>query len=125
MTTRVTEYRAGMFDGEADVSWLKQGWRGLRFYGRKARAAIEAGDTAQKAEMISRADQLLNVMTGILDTEPGTTLGPALMTIYSALRFTLLRANTGNDVAALDDFETALAILDRDMAKSSESVAAA
>jgi flagellar biosynthetic protein FliS len=118
----VTNYRAGMFDGKTDISWLRQGWRGLRFYGRKAKAAIEAGDIAVKADMISRADQLLNVMTGILDTESGTTLGPALVTIYTALRYTLLRANIGNDISALDDFETALAILDRDMTKSSESV---
>lgn len=121
----ITGYRAGMFDGKADISWLRQGWRGLRFYGRMAKAAIEAGDIAAKADMINRADALLDVMAGILDTEPGTTLGPALMTIYTALRFTLFRANIENDPSALDDFETALAILDRDMIKSSESAIAA
>lgn len=120
-----TNYRAGMFDGDADVNWLRPGWRGLRLYGRRAKAAIEAGDLATKAEMIARADELLNVMTGILDTENGTTLGPALMTIYTALRYTLLRANTENNIPALDDFETALAFLDRDMIKSSESAIAA
>ncbi len=114
-----------MFDGDADVNWLRPGWRGLRLYGRRAKAAIEAGDLATKAEMIARADELLNVMTGILDTENGTTLGPALMTIYTALRYTLLRANTENNIPALDDFETALAFLDRDMIKSSESAIAA
>jgi flagellin-specific chaperone FliS len=121
----ISGYRAGMFDGKTDVSWLQQGWRGLRFYGRKAKAAIAAGDTAAKADMIARADQLLTIMTGILDTDTGTTLGPALVTIYNALRYTLLRANIGDDISALDDFETALAILDRDMTKSSESVIAA
>jgi flagellar biosynthetic protein FliS len=124
MTMDMTiNYRAGMFDGEADVNWLRPGWRGLRLYGRRAKAAIEAGDFATKAEMIARADELLNVMTGILDTENGTTLGPALMTIYTALRYTLLRANTENNIPALDDFETALAFLDRDM--TSESAIAA
>jgi len=118
-------YQAGMFDGKADLAWVRKGWRGLRLYGRKAKAAIIAGDIATKAEMISRADLLLNVMTGILDTEDGTTLGPALMTVYTALRFTLLRANIENNTAALDDFEAALAILDRDMIKSSESAIAA
>jgi flagellar biosynthetic protein FliS len=121
----ISTYRATMFDGPADMSWLRQGWRGLRQYGRRASTAIEAGDMAAKAVMIARADELLTLMSGILDTSAGTTLGPALMTIYSALRFTLLRANTENSVAALADFEAALAILDRDMIKSSESVLAA
>ena len=121
----INEYRATMFDGQADVSWLHQGWRGLRLYGRRAKAAIEAGDTAAKAAMLARADELLNLMSGILDTGDGSTLGPALMIIYSALRFTLLRANTENSKSALDDFEAALAILDRDMAKLSEGALAA
>ena len=121
----ISTYRATMFDGTADLSWLHQGWRALRQYGRRARLAIAEGDIATKAAMIARADELLNVMSGILDTSAGTTLGPALMTIYTALRFTLLRANTENCAAALVDFEQALAILDRDMANSSESVLAA
>jgi flagellin-specific chaperone FliS len=124
-TNLISTYRATMFDGTADLAWLRQGWRGLRQYGRRASAAIEAGDIATKAAMIARADALLTVMSGILDTADGTTLGPALMTIYTALRFTLLRANTENSAAALQDFETALAILDRDMIKTSESVLAA
>jgi len=118
----ISTYRANMFDGAPDIAWLRQGWRGLRQYGRKARAAIEAGDVLTKATMIARADELLNVMCGILDTAEGTSLGPALMTIYSALRFTLLRANAEDSLAALQDFDAALAILDRDMIKSSESV---
>lgn len=121
----ISTYRATMFDGAADINWLRQGWRGLRQYGRRARLAIEQEDLATKAAMIARADELLTVMSGILDTSEGATLGPALMTIYSALRFTLLRANTENSIAALGDFEAALAILDRDMIKSSESVLAA
>jgi flagellin-specific chaperone FliS len=121
----ISTYRATMFDGAADVNWLRQGWRGLRQYGRRARAAIEAGDMVAKAAMLARADELLNVMSGILDTSEGTTLGPALMTIYAALRFTLLRANSEDSLAALQDFEAALAILDLDMSKSSESALAA
>ncbi len=116
----INEYRASMFDGKADIGWLRQGWRGLRLYGRRARTAIEAGDMATKAIMVARADELLNLMSGILDTGGGSKLGEALMTIYSALRFTLLQANTENCVSALDDFEAALAILDRDMATISE-----
>ncbi|WP_298285818.1 flagellar protein FliS [Acidocella sp.] len=118
-------YRAAMFDGPADISWLRQGWRGLRQYGRRAKAAIVAGDVALKAEMIAKADGLLTFMVGILDTSEGTTLGGALMTIYSALRFTLLRANVENDLAALDDFEAALMLLDQDMKMSAESMPAA
>jgi flagellin-specific chaperone FliS len=128
-TDLISTYRAAMFDGMADIAWLRQGWRGLRQYGRRACLAIEENDIGTKAAMIARADELLNVMSGILDTSEGTTLGPALMTVYSALRFTLLRANTETNMesatTALQDFEAALAILDRDMIKSSESVLAA
>jgi flagellar biosynthetic protein FliS len=124
-TDITTSYHASMFDGKPDINWLRQGWRALRQYGRKAKAAINTGDFLTKAEMISKADQLLNIMTGILDTNTGTTLGPALMTIYTALRYTLLRANLENSTSALDDFEAALAILDRDMTKLSESAIAA
>jgi flagellar biosynthetic protein FliS len=121
----ISTYRATMFDGAADLAWLRQGWRGLRQYGRRASLAIEQNDLPTKAAMIARADELLTVMSGILDTSEGATLGPALMTIYDALRYTLLQANTENSTAALQDFEAALAILDRDMIKSSESVLAA
>jgi flagellin-specific chaperone FliS len=124
MMDMMTSYRAGMFDGQQDMDWLRQGWRALRLYGRRARLAIEAGDTAGKTEMILKADQLLNVMSGILDTGTGRTLGPALMTIYTALRFTLLRANLENSLDALDDYDRALTFLDRDMKNSSESAIA-
>lgn len=123
-----TTYRAAMFDGAPGLHWLRQGWRGLRQYGRRARTALEQGDQPTKALMIARADELLTVMSGVLDTAEGTTLGPALMTIYAALRFTLLRANAEtnmeNSAEALRDFDAALALLDRDMIKSSESVMA-
>ena len=118
----ISTYRATMFDGAPDITWLRQGWRGLRQYGRGARAAVERGDSITKAAMLARADELLTVMSGILDTSEGASLGPALMVIYSALRFTLLRANAEDSLAALQDFDAALAILDRDMIKSSESV---
>ncbi len=124
-TDLIGTYRATMFDGAADLAWLRQGWRALRQYGRRARLAIEENDLGAKAAMIAHADELLTVLSGILDTSAGTTLGPALMTIYTALRFTLLRANTENSTEALQDFEAALAILDRDMIKPSESVLAA
>ena len=116
----MTGYRAGIFDDEANIGWLRHGWRALRLYGRQARAAIEAEDLVTKAKMIAKADDLLNVMTGIVDTAEGTTLGPALLTIYTALRHTLLRANLDNDISALADYEAALGLLDRDMIKSSE-----
>jgi len=118
-------YRAGLFDGEAGLNWLRPGWRGLRLYARKARHAIEQGDVIHKADMIMRADKLLTLMSGILDTGHGTTLGPALMNIYGALRENLLRANVHDDVNALKDFESALLVLDRDMGHIFESALAA
>lgn len=126
MTTEMMSgYRAAMFDGEAGLDWLRPGWRGLRLYGRRAKEAIKAGDTALKADMIHRADQLLILMTGMLDTGAGTSLGRVLMNIYAALQLTLLRANIDNDAAALDEFDRAVETLMRDMLNTSEVAAAA
>jgi flagellar biosynthetic protein FliS len=118
-------YRACLFDGLPGVNWLRPGWRGLRLYGRKAKSAIIAGNLLEKAEMIARADQLLTLLNNILDTEGTSTLGTALMNIYAALRTTLLRANLNDDIAALDEFDTALATLDRHMTTALENEVAA
>jgi len=120
MMDMIAGYRATMFDGDSELDWLRHGWRALRLYARKAKAAILAGDMAQKGEMVARADQLLVLMTGLLDTAPGTTLGPKLMNIYSVLQTTLLRANLNNDIAALDEFDKAIENLVRDMLETSE-----
>ncbi len=120
MMEMIAGYRATMFDGAEELDWLRHGWRGLRLYARKAKAAMLAGDMAGKADMLNRADRLLVLMTGILDTAPGTTLGPALMHVYTALQTTLLRANAQNDAAALDEFDRAMEILVHDMLESSE-----
>jgi flagellin-specific chaperone FliS len=111
---RIAEYRAAMFDGEPGISWLRPGWRSLRHYGQRAKAAILAGDIVMKADMIVRADRLLTVMSGILDTRGGTTLGPAMMNIYDRLRFCLWKANSKNDCAALDDYDLALQAIDQE-----------
>jgi flagellin-specific chaperone FliS len=113
----IKEYQAGMFDGEPGIGWLRPGWRSLRLYGQQAKAAIEAGDVVLKANMILRADRLLTVMSGILDTGAGTTLGPAMMRIYERLRFCLWRANIKNDHAALDDYDQALKTIDQEFLK--------
>ena len=116
----IAEYRAGMFDGEPGVDWLRPGWRSLRFYGKRAKVAIEAGDAVLKASMIVRADQLLSVMSGILETGSETTLGPAMMSVYDRLRFCLWKANIKNDCAALDDYDQALETIDQDFLKLSQ-----
>jgi flagellin-specific chaperone FliS len=120
MMDMIAGYRATLFDGDEELDWLRHGWRGLRLYARKAKAAMLDGDVVLKAEMLNRADRLLVLMTGILDTAPGTTLGPALMRIYATLQTTLLRANAQNDTAALDEFDRAIEILVRDMLETSE-----
>ncbi len=120
MMDMIVGYRATLFDGDEELDWLRHGWRGLRLYARKAKAAMLAGDMVLKAEMLNRADRLLVLMTGILDTAPGTTLGPALMHIYATLQTTLLRANAQNDAAALDEFDRAMEMLVRDMLETSE-----
>ena len=119
----IAGYRAGMFDGEPEIGWLRPGWRGLRLYGRQAKAAIEAGDIVLKANMIVRADRLLTVMSGILDTSAGTTLGPAMMSIYDRLRFCLWKANSKDDCSALDDYDQALHTIDEEFLKLSKSKA--
>lgn len=116
-------YRATMFDGEPDLAWLRPGWRALRLYAQKAKAAIEDGDTTLKADMISRADQLLTIMSGILEMTPDSTLGPSLMRIYSALRLALLDANMSNHCEPLADFDRALRTLDDEFLKLSEGAA--
>lgn len=120
MLETVSTYRASMFDGEASTDWLKPGWRALRLYGQKAKAAIRDSDMALKGEMLGRADQLLTIMTGILDTGEGTTLGPALTRVYSALRLALLDANISNNTEALDDYDRALRTLDIEFTKLTE-----
>jgi flagellin-specific chaperone FliS len=117
------EYRSAMFDGEPGIGWLRPGWLSLRLYGRQARAAIEAGDIVLKANMIVRADKLLTIMSGILDTSTGTTLGPAMMRIYDKLRFCLWKANIKNDCTALDDYDQALQIIDKEFLKLSTNKA--
>jgi len=122
MSASITSrYRETMFDGAGSTDWIRQGWRGLRQYGRQAAAAIEAGDPILRAQMIFRANALLDVMTGILDSEDEAALGVRLMKIYTALRLSLLRANVSDDIEALVDYDTALAELDRDMLKLAES----
>jgi flagellin-specific chaperone FliS len=117
MIDRNVFYRTSMFDGEVSIDWLRPGWRALRLYGQKAKSAILENDVLMKAEMLTRADQLLTIMTGILDTSEGTVLGPALTRIYSALRLALLDANIGNSIDPLDDFDRALRTLDREFTK--------
>ena len=119
----IAEYRAGMFDGEPGIEWLRPGWRSLRLYGQRAKAAIEAGDVQMKGQMIVLADRLLSVMSGILDTGPGTKLGPAMMRIYDRLRFCLWKANIKNDRDALDDYDHALQTIDQEFLKLSNSKA--
>ncbi len=116
----LASYRASMFDGVPGVNWLRPGWRGLRLYGRKAKIAIMDGNSLEKADMIRRADELLNLLTGLLETDSGKTLGPALMNIYAALRQSLLRANLNDDLVAIDEYDHALCILDRQMTETLE-----
>lgn len=122
MVTTVS-YRATMFDGEPNITWLSPGWRALRLYAQKAKAAIEDGDLALKADMISRADQLLTIMSGILEISPESTLGPSLLRIYGALRLALLDANMSNSSEPLADFDRALRSLDDEFLKLSEGAA--
>ncbi len=118
----VTSYRSVMFDAEPRLAWLRSGWRALRLYAQKAKQAIQDGDINAKADMISRADELLTTMCGILESEPDSRLGQSLMHIYDALRLALLKANLHNSCTPLEDFDLALQTLDREFLKLQESV---
>ena len=120
ITDTSSRYRENLFDSSASIDWLRPGWRALRLYARKAKQAIEAGDRLAKAEMLSRADQLLTIMTGILDTGDSSPLGQSLARIYSALRLALLDANMENSLEPLDDFDRALRVLDSEFLRTSE-----
>ncbi|WP_227320585.1 flagellar protein FliS [Acidisoma silvae] len=120
ITDTANRYRESLFDSGASIDWLRPGWRALRLYARKAKEAIEAGDRLAKADMLSRADQLLTVMTGILNTDDGSPLGQSLARIYSALRLALLDANIENSLEPLDDFDRALRVLDSEFLRTSQ-----
>jgi flagellin-specific chaperone FliS len=104
-----------MFDGQPGVHWLRQAWRALRHYARQAALAIEAGDRARQVDMIMRADRLLTLLTGLLDTSEDAVLGAQLQRIYTALQGALFRANSHNDAAELAGFEQAIDELTRSM----------
>ncbi len=115
MTRDMYGYRAAMFDGQPGVHWLRQAWRALRHYARQAAEAIEAGDRLRQVDMIMRADRLLTLLTGLLDTSEDAVLGAHLQRIYTALQGALLRANSLNDAAELAIFEQAVDELSRSM----------
>jgi flagellin-specific chaperone FliS len=118
----VIRYRESRFDGEASIDWLRPGWRALRFYGCQAKQAIAIGDMPAKAEMLSCADRLLTIMTGILDQGSDNVLGQSLARIYCALRLALLDANMENTIDPLDDFDRALRFLDSALLKVTEPI---
>ncbi len=120
----IANYRTSVFEGESGIGWLSQGWRALRLYGRRAKEAMEAGDVTTKVDMIIRADRLLTVMSGIVDTGKGAKLGKSLQTIYSALRYCLFKANAEGSLQALDDYDLALSQLDRDFSSQNGKEAA-
>lgn len=107
-----------IFDGEPGIAIIRHGWRGLRIYGRRAQVAIETGDLTAKHENISRAQNLLVLMQGILVTEKESSLGHSLKTIYTALQGRLLEANIKNSLVPLQDYDKALAQLTTDLAPS-------
>lgn len=115
MTRDIYGYRAAMFDGEAGVHWLHTAWRALRYYARKAAEAIEAGDRRTQAEMILRADRLLTLLTGLLDSGQDAALGVRMLRIYTALQTTLFQANSSNDARVLAGFDEAVDALARGM----------
>ncbi len=112
-----SNYNTALVD-EPAMPLILRGWRSLRLYGFHAKKAIEDNDLKKKIDMISRIDELLTVMSGIVSVKSeDDKLGIALKQIYTALRYTILKANARNDIQALEDFDKALEQLEGDISK--------
>ncbi|WP_163559542.1 flagellar export chaperone FliS [Halomonas sp. NO4] len=76
---------------------------------RAARIHIEAGNTAEKGQSISKAlDIVNNGLMAALDTEKGGEIAERLGSLYDYISRLLLAGNLHNDVESLDQAERLL-----------------
>jgi flagellar protein FliS len=68
-----------------------------------ARACVEEGRTAEKCELLS---SVMNIVDGLrlsLDRQQGGAIADNLDTLYEYINRRMLVANSGNDLAAIDE----------------------
>jgi flagellar secretion chaperone FliS len=86
----------------------------------RARAALAAGDYAQKGQAVDRLCGCLGVLQGGLDMERGGEVAKNLDRLYSYLLVRLCEGHLRNDAAALEEVSRHL----EDMAQTWREVAA-
>ncbi len=69
----------------------------------QARGAIERGETANKASLISRSVLIIGSLEGCLNLEKGGSLAANLSGLYKYMTLTLTEANLKNDIGKLDE----------------------
>lgn len=74
----------------------------------QARGAIDRGDTAAKAEMISKAVLIVGGLEGCVNHQQGGELAENLSRLYQYMSLTLTEANIHNDIAKLNEVSALL-----------------
>ncbi len=69
----------------------------------QAKGAIDRGEIASKAELISKAILIVGSLEGCLDHEQGGELSQNLASLYEYMTLTLAQANIHNDLSKLDE----------------------
>jgi flagellar protein FliS len=68
-----------------------------------ARGHMERGEIARKGEQVSKAIAVLNALDSSLNFELGGEIAANLHSLYEYMVLRLLKANTDNDLAGLDE----------------------
>ena len=68
-----------------------------------ARASIERGERAQKAQLLQRALAIMDELRASVDTQRGGPLAQNLADLYDYMSRQLIRANVEDGVACLDE----------------------
>ena len=69
----------------------------------QAKGAIDRGDVATKAEMISKAVSIVGGLEGCLNYKQGGDLAENLSRLYQYMVITLTEANINDDIAKLNE----------------------
>ena len=74
----------------------------------QAKGAIDRSETANKAELISKAILIVGSLEGCLDHEQGGELSRNLANLYEYINLTLAQANINNDTSKLEEVSNLL-----------------
>jgi len=69
----------------------------------QAKGAIDRNETANKAELISKAILIIGSLEGSLDHEQGGELSRNLSNLYEYMNLSLAQANISNDISKLEE----------------------